>query len=302
MLHGTWRSGFDIAISGPNLRPRRVTLNPVCMLTLTVCNHKGGTGKTTSSINLAAALGLSGLNVLVVDLDPQGFLTRMMGVPEPDPTRSSVVIFDPDMKDGHRPGILELASFNLLPSSPALSSGIRKLTRPVDVLWAREFVQRDVSGYDVLLFDTAAAVTVYSLNALAASDHVLVPVLPEYQPVVGAEQTWQTARMVSKKLNPSLAEPSFLFTMVDARKRNHHSFRKYMRDKYGEHVCHSIIRTCTTLSVTNSDGLTVFDRSPHARGAVDYANAAEEIWARAAPAPAPAPASAVRDQNAEPIR
>lgn len=258
-----------------------MSLKHACMLTFTVCNHKGGTGKTTSSIHLAAALGLSGLNVLVVDLDPQGFLTRMMGVAEPRPEASSMIMFDPDMKDRNSPAVLRLGTFNLLPSSPALSAGIRKLTRPVDVLWAREFVQQDVGNYDILLFDTAAAVTVYSLNALAASDHVLVPVLPEYQPVVGAEQTYQTARMVSKKLNPALAEPSFLFTMVDARKRNHHSFRKYMRDKYGNRVFQSIIRTCTTLSVTNAGGDTVFERSPQARGAVDYANAAEEMLVRA---------------------
>lgn len=251
------------------------------MITLAVCNHKGGTGKTTSSIHLAAALGLSGLNVLVVDLDPQGFLTRMLGVPEPAPDRSSTVLFDAERSASAPAPILSLATFDLIPSSPALSSGMRRLTRPVDVLWAREFVQNGAPGYDVLLFDTAAAVTVYSLNALAASDHVIIPVLPEYQPVVGAEQTYQTAQTVRKKLNPALAEPSFLFTMVDARKRNHHAYRKYMREKYGERVLTHIIRTCTTLSVSNASGETVYDRNPHARGAIDYANSAEEVLRRA---------------------
>lgn len=265
------------------------------MITISVCNHKGGTGKTTSSINLAAALSLSGLNVLVVDLDPQGFLTRMVGVGEPDASRSSAILFDPDAKEGRALPIVDTGSFALMPSSPALSAGMRKLTRPVDVLWLKEFVERDVQAlaYDVLLFDTAAAVTVYSLNALAASDHVVIPVLPEYQPVVGAEQTWQTAQMVRKKLNPGLDEPSFLLTMVDGRKQNHRSYRAYLREKYGTHVMRQIIRTCTTLSISHGPGGTVYSRNAHARGAVDYASAAEELMTRISrgePAPRHEPA------------
>lgn len=249
------------------------------MITLTVCNHKGGTGKTTSSINLSAALGLSGLRVLVVDLDPQGFLTRMMGVREPSPEESSLVIFDHVRPGGQLP-IRRLSTFDLIPSSPALTAATRRLNKPTDVLWAKEFVEKSVSGYDVLLFDTAAAVTVYSLNALVASRAVLIPVLPEFQPVVGAEQSFQTAEMVRDKLNPDLLEPMFVFTMVDARKRNHHSYRKYMRQRYGERVLEGIIRTCTTLSVSKSDGRTVYELDPQARGAIDYANVAEEMIER----------------------
>ncbi len=197
------------------------------MFILTVCNHKGGTGKTTTSINLSAALSLSGKRVLVIDLDPQGFMTRMMGVSEPAPEASSLVLFQQDT-DGPAP-IQALPSFDMISSSPALSAAMRKLTKPTDVLWAKEYLERTISGYDVILIDTAAAVTVYSLNALVASDAVVIPVAPEYQPVVGAEQTFQTVSMVKKRLNPALKEQRFLFTMVDGRKKNHRSYREYMR-------------------------------------------------------------------------
>jgi len=245
------------------------------MITITVCNHKGGTGKTTTSINLSAALALSGKKVLVIDLDPQGFLTRMMGLVEPPPEQSSMVLFDQEVTSA--PPIQRLTAFDMIPSSPALSSSLRKLTRPTDVLWAKEYIEKNVTGYDVLLIDTAAAVTVYSLNALVASDIVIIPVAPEYQPVVGAEQTYQTVKMIKKRLNPGLTESKFLFTMVDGRKRNHRAYREYMRDKYGPAVMNGIVRTCTTLSVSARNGTSVYDVNPIARGAIDYANIADEI-------------------------
>lgn len=245
------------------------------MIIITVCNHKGGTGKTTTSINLSAALSLSGLRVLVVDLDPQGFLTRMMGMGEPPPGKSSLKLFQQDTSSP--PVIQSLPAFDLIPSSPALSTMMRKLTKPTDVLWAREYLRTVIDGYDVVLLDTAAAVTVYSLNALVASDVVLIPVAPEYQPIVGAEQTWQTVGMVRDKLNPAIKSTRFLFTMVDGRKKNHRAYREYLRDKYQEGVMRSIVRTCTTLSVSARNGTTVYDADSTARGAVDYANVADEV-------------------------
>jgi len=244
------------------------------MFVLTVCNHKGGTGKTTTSINLAAALALSGKKVLVIDLDPQAFLTRMMGLPEPSPDASSLRLFEQDT-DTAAP-IQTLPAFDLIPSSPALSAAIRRLTKPTDVLWAKEYLAEAVSGYDIVLFDTAAAVTVYSLNALVASDAVIIPVLPEYQPVVGAEQTFQTVSMVRKRLNPSLVHQRFLFTMVDGRKKNHRAYRKYLRDKYDNQVLSHIVRTCTSLSLSSRSGSSVFEAGTMSRGAIDYANVADE--------------------------
>jgi chromosome partitioning protein len=85
--------------------------------------------------------------------------------------------------------------------------------------------------------------------------------------------------MVKKRLNPALKEQRFLFTMVDGRKKNHRSYREYMRGKYDATVMSSIVRTCTTLSVSARNGTTVFDADVMARGAVDYANVADE-WLR----------------------
>ena len=107
------------------------------MPVVTVCNHKGGTGKTTTVIHLAAAAGLSGRRTLVVDLDPQGFLTRMLGIDEPSPDRSSLALIDPEGDLRSLP-TLEMSRFDLLPASSTMTKAQRTLTRPTDVFWLKE--------------------------------------------------------------------------------------------------------------------------------------------------------------------
>lgn len=252
------------------------------MAVVAVCNHKGGTGKTTTAVHVAAALGLSGLDALVIDLDPQGFLTHMVGVDEPSEDESSLALFEEgaDVRDVPRRTV---SNFDLIAYSGNLVNAVRRLDQPTDVFWIKEALDVD-HGYDLVLIDTAAAVTVYSLNALSAAGHVLIPVVPEYQPVVGAEQTYQTCRLVTEKLNPSLEEPFFLFTQVDGRKRSHRQYQKYIRRRYESEVLDQVVRTSTSLSETTADGTTVFDRDLSSRGAHDYANVADELMARVEPA------------------
>ncbi|MEO0559498.1 MAG: ParA family protein [Bacteroidota bacterium] len=242
---------------------------------LTICNHKGGTGKTTSSIHLAAAFGHAGRRVLVVDLDPQGFLTRMVGGREPAPEHSALALVDPH-GDFRTVPVQHMSGFDLVGSSMALTRALRKLTKPTDVLWLRETVAAG-HDYDLILFDTAAALSVFTMNALVASDHVIVPVTPEYQPVVGAEQTWNTAALVKSKLNPVLQPPRMLLTQVDARLSRHSKYSAYLRSKYGTSVLDTEIRTSSSLAVASRDGRTVFDARVSTRGAEDYAAAAREI-------------------------
>jgi ATPases involved in chromosome partitioning len=249
------------------------------MIVLSVCNHKGGTGKTTTAIHVAAALGLSGWRTLVIDLDPQGFLTRTMDVEEPSPDATVAALFDPSA-DLANLAVQEVSGFDVVPSSSSLTKRMRELNKPTDVLWAREALQRATLDYDLVLFDTAAAVTVYSLNALVASQHVLIPVLPEYQAVVGAEQTYQTTELVKTKLNPMLRSRTFLFTQVDGRKRIHRTYQQYLRKKYGDIVLDNVIRTSTSLAESREGGTTVFDHDSSARGARDYANATDELLQR----------------------
>ena len=247
------------------------------MSSLTVCNHKGGTGKTTSIMSLAAAFGFSGKRVLVVDLDPQGFLSRMMGAVDIPADESSALLFDASVNPVDVPR-LKMDGFDIIASSPTLTSEMRRLNKGTDVLWLKDFSKAMNQYYDIVFYDTAAALTVFCLNALVASEHVLIPVLPEYQPVIGAEQMYQTCKIVQKKLNPALNTPRFLITMVDARKRSHARYQRYLRGKYKDDVLCGIVRTCAALATSDRDGKTVFATNPRARGSIDYANAADELY------------------------
>ncbi|MGB3544689.1 MAG: ParA family protein [Rubrivirga sp.] len=247
------------------------------MPVLTVANHKGGTGKTTSSIHLAAALGHEGYKVLVIDFDPQGFLTRMLGKTAPPVELSSLGLLGATA-DIRNVEVQKVSGFDLIGSTLSLTKAARKLTRPTDVLWLRETINAG-HDYDVVLIDTAAALSVYTMNALVASDHLIIPVTPEYQPVVGAEQTWQSAGLVQDKLNPSLGTPKFLLTQVDARLNRHARYAGYLRQKYGDAVMKTAIRTSSSLAVASRDGRTVFDARNETRGAVDYRAAALEVAA-----------------------
>ena len=244
---------------------------------LTICNHKGGTGKTTSAVHLAAAFGRSGRRVLAIDFDPQGFMSRTMGASPPPVEASSLALLDPEADVDAIP-VQSMSDFDLIGSTMALTKAQRHLTKPTDVLWLRETLRTIApERYDIILLDTAAAVSVFTMNALVAADHVVVPVTPEYQPVVGAEQTWRTVDLVRSKLNPALGPASFLLTRVDGRLNRHAAYSRYLRERYGDAVLDAEIRTSSSLAVAGRDGRTVFDSPKPTRGAADYATAAAEL-------------------------
>ena len=234
-----------------------------------------GRGKTTTAINLSSALGLTGHKTLVIDMDPQGFLTSMLGLPQPQKRGSCIMLFEQGISLTDIQ-FTRVGSIDVLPSSSMMTSKMRHLNKAIDVFWVKEAIG-DGSGYDIIIFDTAAAITVFSLNALVASDQVLIPVTPEYQPVMGAEQTVETVKVVGQKLNPRLDHPKLLLTQVDARRRTHQRYREYLRHKYGEQVLPVEIRTCSSLANSYKGGATVFDIDMNSRGAQDYARLTDDL-------------------------
>lgn len=246
------------------------------MKVLSICSHKGGTGKTTTAVNLSSALGLIGHRTLLIDMDPQGFMTSMLGLQQRQKEGSCLMLFEQGIKLSDIQ-MTRVGSLDVLPSSHMMTSKMRHLNKATDVFFAKEALNKGEHEYDIIVFDTAAAITVYSLNALVCSDNVLIPVTPEYQPVMGAEQTVETIRLVTGKLNPKLAEPLFVLTQVDGRKRTHEQYRDYMERRYANHLLKTEIRTCSSLANSYKNGATVFDIDINSRGAHDYAKLTDAL-------------------------
>lgn len=244
------------------------------MRIVSICNHKGGTGKTTTAIHLAAAFGMSGLKTLVVDLDPQSFLSAYMGLSEPNEAASSLALF----------GLVEDLSqipkqnakyFEFIPATHDLSASLKRLNRPNDVFWVKEVLQNS-SGYDVVIIDTAANVSIYGLNALTASDLVIIPVVPEFQSMVGAEQTAKTCRMVKQQINPQLQNPYFLFTKVNPQRLAHKENTKYLKQVFPKHVLKVMIESSVEFG-KDPRGKTLLETHFKSKPARQYMQLADEI-------------------------
>ena len=187
-----------------------------------IANQKGGVGKTTSAVNLAAGLADQGKKVLVVDLDPQASLTLCMGYREPDKLDHSItevisaVVNDDELPDGF--GIIHVRdNLDLLPSNINLSATEVSLVNAMSrELVLRTYMEQVRSQYDYVLIDCMPSLGILTVNALACADSVLVPVQAAYLPVKGLQQLIKTIYTV-RRLNNNLSIEGILFTMVDRR-------------------------------------------------------------------------------------
>lgn len=186
---------------------------------IAIANQKGGVGKTTSAVNLAAGLADQGKKVLVVDLDPQASLTLCMGYREPDKLDHSItevisaVVNDDELPEGF--GVIHVRdNLDLLPSNINLSAAEVSLVNAMSrELVLRTYMEQVRSQYDYVLIDCMPSLGILTVNALACADSVLVPVQAAYLPVKGLQQLIKTIYTV-RRLNNNLSIEGILFTMV----------------------------------------------------------------------------------------
>jgi len=249
---------------------------------VTACtNQKGGVGKTTTVINLAAYLALSGTRTLVIDLDPQGNATSGLGVDRRAVTKSSYdAVVD-------RVGMTELAmataidGLELVPSSPALSGA------EVELVGASGRERRlaaslaELNGrYDRVLIDCPPSLGLLTLNALTAADGVLIPIQTEYYALEGLSQLVNTIRRVREGLNPRLEIEGVLLTMYDARTNLSAQVASEVRRHMNGTVYDTVVPRSVRLSEAPSHGLPIVLYDPRSRGADAYRELAGEVSAR----------------------
>jgi chromosome partitioning protein len=254
---------------------------------LTVANQKGGVGKTTSSVNLAASLALGGLNVLVIDLDPQGNASTALAV---DHQEDAIGTYDVLVEDAQiaetmvlAPGYESLwclpASLDLAGADIELITGFAENERPFLLKNAIKalLTTRDL---DYIFVDCPPSLGMLTINALAAVSEVLIPIQCEFYALEGVQQLLRTIEFARDRLNPELAVSTILLTMYNSRTSLSVQVAQEVRGFFGELVLETVIPRSTYVAEAPSFGQTVLTYDPGSAGAVAYLAAAREIAAR----------------------
>ena len=249
---------------------------------LAVANQKGGVGKTTSTVNLAAGLALQGLRTLVVDLDPQGNASTALGVEHRSGTRSvyevllgecaitDVVAVSPQSSNLLCiPATIDLAGSEIeLVSMVARESRLRR---------ALSSAALDALGVDYVFIDCPPSLGLLTVNALVAAPEVLIPIQCEYYALEGLGQLLRNIELVQAHLNPALSVSTILLTMYDGRTKLADQVTAEVRNHFGDQVLRTVIPRSVKVSEAPGFGQTVLVYDPGSRGALSYVDAAREI-------------------------
>ena len=248
---------------------------------IAIANQKGGVGKTTTAINLSACLAEAGQRVLVIDIDPQGNTTSGLGVMKDDIDKTvyEVMLQEIELTDAIIKNIFE--NLDIVPSNVNLAGAEIDLIDVED----REYILKNeiakVKGeYDYIILDCPPSLSMLTVNAMTASDSVLVPMQCEYYALEGLTQLIHTINLVKKKLNPELELEGVVFTMYDSRTNLSLQVVENVKDNLNQTIYKTIIPRNIRLAEAPSHGLPINIYDSRSAGAESYRMLAQEVMSK----------------------
>ena len=254
---------------------------PASTRIFTVANQKGGVGKTTTTVNVAAALAMGGLRVLVIDLDPQGNASTALGVEH----RESAGVYEVLMGNAQMLDVVQKgAGFPVLDcvsSHTSLANAeINLVSMVARELQLKEAIESISVNYDYIFIDCPPSLGLLTINAFAASKELLIPIQTEYYALEGLSQLLETYGVVKKRLNPNLNLSTIVLTMFDSRTRLSNDVAANVRSHFPNELIDIPIPRAVRVSEAPSYNQTVMTYDPLSPGAIAYMQVAREIAER----------------------
>lgn len=240
---------------------------------ISVANHKGGVGKSTSAVNIGAGLGKAGKRVLLIDLDPQGNLSQSLGVKTTERTvygamRGEYPLTPVKIND----------KLSVVPSNIDLAGAEIELSSEAGrEFFLRELIEPLKKNHDYILIDCPPSLGLLTLNGLTAADEVYVPMQSEYLAMHGLSKLLEIVEKTKKRLNKNLILGGVILTMHDARKVLHRDIAKTINANFKDKVFKTKIRDTVALAEAPTKGVDIFRYAPKSNGAVDYSDLCKEI-------------------------
>ena len=254
------------------------------MPVISIAIQKGGSGKTTSTINLAAALQKQGKTILLIDADPQANLSQSLGI-EDEPEHNLYTELKKEMTG--EPSDIRLAIVEIRPGFSVVPASIELAGAEIELVsvYSREQILRAllepvVADYDFVFIDCPHAIGMLTINALVASDYVLMPLQGEFLPLKGVHSFMRHYEIVRKKLNRKLDMLGMVLIKYDERKLMNTRVRESLEKTFENKVFKTVIRTNIQLAKAQEAGIDIFHFDKYSNGATDYRNLAEEFLSR----------------------